>query len=178
LPGKAFRVAGLLAVAVGLGSFLLLPSAKNQNPPAFKPAPLARIAAPRVSTLPVSAPPASAPQFSVPSPALKPNKSVLASRPEFRVVGVHNFEAQNVLKAGKPVEIGTWPYGLLERRLTEQSFPLVATELRLGDESGWQPSILLGYGQFLQDESAFQVFTSSPRREEPSCAYFKITLNF
>jgi hypothetical protein len=80
--------------------------------------------------------------------------------------------------AGKPVEVSTPSYSFLERHLIEQSFPLLTTELRIGDGYGWRPSILLGYGQLLQDESAFQVFTSQPRREEPGCAYFKISLDF
>jgi hypothetical protein len=178
LPGKALLGIGLLVVAVSLGSFLILSSAKKKNPPAFKPAPLERIVVPQVSAPPVSVPPASAPPFSVPPLTLKPIKSALPNPPKSRAASGHDSGAQVILKTGKPDEISMSPSGFLERRLTERGFPLMATELRIGDVCGWQPSILLGYGQFLQDESAYQVFTSRPRREEPSCAYFKITLNF
>jgi hypothetical protein len=177
LPRKALLGIGLLIMAVGLGSFSNLSSAKNKNPPAFKPAPLEPVVAPQVPTLPVAAPPASAPPFSVPSPTLKPIQSASADPPESHVVSDHNFEAQVVLKAGKPVEIGAPPGSFLERHSSEQRFPLIATALRIGEGCS-RPTIRWGYGQPFQDESAFRVCTSHPRREEPSCAYFKITLSF
>jgi hypothetical protein len=90
----------------------------------------------------------------------------------------HKLKVQSALRAGKPAEIGAAECSFLDRHLSGQSLPRLPTELRIGGERRWQPSIGLGYGQPCEDESAPEICPMGPRREEPGSAYLKIIVNF